>query len=458
MWLTILGLAAPMILSMTGFVFMQFIDSLFLSWYSADAISAVVPAGMASWLLISPFNGTASYTSTIVAHYKGAGRDHRAFTATWQGLFFSVGAAVVVAILGFTAKPIFDWAGHAPAVRVLEVQFFQITCWGSFVAIASGAVSGYFMGKGKTGIVMVATLCGFALNALLDYLLIFGKWGFPEWGIKGAAIATLIAQAFVLVILFVVFLNERQEQSTPLDCLGFDRELFGRLLRFGFPNGLRYGFEMLAWTLFIFFLGRIGAVELAASNIAFRINGFAFFPIIGLGNAIGILVGQAQGSKNPHVASQVTMTGFLLAEIWMIFMAIVFVLFPGQLFSLFEGGTNAVEFSEIIDKGIVIMRFVAVYSLLDACNIIFISSLQSAGDTRWTLVVSIIAHVAFLGALALIDYLQPDLWFEWLAATIFVWTVAIVWFFRFKSGVWKGIQVIEEWIDGADGEYCIQSK
>jgi MATE family multidrug resistance protein len=158
------------------------------------------------------------------------------------------------------------------------------------------------------------------------------------------------------------------------------------------------------------------------------------------------------------MASQVTMTGFLLAEIWMIFMAIVFVLFPGQLFSLFEGGTNAVEFSEIIDKGIVIMRFVAVYSLLDACNIIFISSLQSAGDTRWTLVVSIIAHVAFLGALALINYLQPNLWFEWLAATIFVWAVALVWFFRFKSGVWKGIQVIEEWIDGSDGEYCIQSK
>jgi Na+-driven multidrug efflux pump len=99
-----------------------------------------------------------------------------------------------------------------------------------------------------------------------------------------------------------------------------------------------------------------------------------------------------------------------------------------------------------------------VYSLLDACNIIFISSLQSAGDTRWTLVVSIIAHVAFLGALALINYLQPNLWFEWLAATIFVWAVALVWFFRFKSGVWKGIQVIEEWIDGSDGEYCIQSK
>jgi CubicO group peptidase (beta-lactamase class C family) len=72
------------------------------------------------------------------------------------------------------------------------------------------------------------------------------------------------------------------------------------------------------------------------------------------------------------------------------------------------------------------------------------SSLQSAGDTRWTLAVSVVAHVLFLGTLAVIDRLQPSLLSEWLTATFFVWTSALVWFLRFKSGAWRNIQVIEE--------------
>jgi MATE family multidrug resistance protein len=459
LWLQILTIAAPMIISMTGFVFLQFIDALFLSWYSSAAIAAIVPAGMASWLLISPFNGTASYTSTLVAHYIGAGREHRAFSATWQGLFFSVGASVIVALLGFIAGPLFTWAGHDPAVRVLEIEYFQIICWGGFVSIAAGAISGYFMGKGNTKVVMLANFSGFAVNTVLAYIFIFGKWGFPEMGIRGAAIATVFAQLCVLFVLAFFFLKERFKERSPLACIEFDWELFTRLLRFGFPNGLRYGFEMLAWTVFIFFLGRIGPVEQAASNIAFRLNGFAFFPIIGLGYAIGILVGQSQGSKNQHMSSRVTTTGFLLAEIWMIFMATIFLVFPQQLIALFKGDTHVAEFAAIISQGVIILRFVAIYSLLDACNIIFISSLQAAGDTRWTLVISVIAHVLFLSSLAMIDYFKPALWPEWLAATFFVWSIAIIWFLRFRSGVWKNIQVIEEeWDDEHDKAYCCQSE
>ncbi len=458
LWLQILTIAAPMIISMTGFVFLQFIDALFLSWYSSAAIAAVVPAGMASWLLITPFNGTASYTSTLVAHYIGAEREHRAFSATWHGLYFTAGASVIVALLGFIAGPLFTWAGHDPAVRVLEIEYFQIVCWGAFVSIASGAISGYFMGKGNTKVVMMANFSGFAINTLLDYIFIFGKWGFPEMGIRGAAIATVLAQFCVVFILATVFMRERFEGKSPLKCIEFDWELFKRLLRFSFPNGLRYGFEMLAWTVFIFFLGRIGPVEQAASNIAFRLNGFAFFPIVGLGYAIGIFVGQSQGSKNPEMSSRVTTTGFLLAELWMIFMAIMYLVFPGQLIGLFEGNHHTAEFSEIIRQGVIILRFVAVYSLLDACNIIFISSLQAAGDTRWTLGISVIAHVLFLGSLATIDYFKSGLWLEWLAATFFVWSIAIVWFLRFRSGVWKNIQVIEEeWDDELDKVDCCQS-
>ncbi len=427
---------------MIGLVIMQFIDALFLSWYSPDAIAAVVPAGMASTLIIATFQGTAGFTSTLVAHYIGAKKAHRAYTATWQGIYFSCIAGVIVFGVGFLAKPLFTWAGHAPEVRIFEQTYFAILCWGAITTIIGSALSGFFSGQGKTTLLMIVQVSGLVLNALLDYVLVFGKWGAPVLGVAGAAIGTVIAQGFVALILFILFLLFKRDDSSAWKLRGFEKTLFVRLLNFGLPNGLRFAFEMLAWTLFTFFIGRIGVSELAATNIAFRINEFAFFPIIGLAQAVGVLVGQAQGSGNPQKTVRLTYVGFLMAEIWMISVAALLILFPVQIYDLFRAGQTE-NFNIITSIGVILLRFVAVYSLLDAGNIVFVSVLQSAGDTRWTMFFSIIAHTLFLAALAYADFIKLNIWYQWLIATVFVMIAAVTWFLRFLSGKWKTIKVIE---------------
>ena len=331
-------------------------------------------------------------------------------------------------------------------MKIFEQTYFAITCWGAVAAIAAGAISGYFTGQGKTRVVMIVQLTGFALNAILDYLLIFGRFGFPRWGMGGAAIATVSAQAVVTLILFFLFLSSKPHGS-PWKNRAFEGEMFSRLLKFGIPNGLRFAFEMLAWTVFVCFVGRIGSNELAATNIAFRINGFAFFPIVGLGQALGILVGQAQGNADPQRTIKLTYTGLFIAELWMITLAAIFVFFPSQLFGLFAPDDPLSRFQAVSDIGVVLLRFVAIYSLLDAGNIVFVSSLQSAGDTRWTMILSIIAHSVFLAVLGTADMLKLGLWFEWTVATVFVMTVAFAWWLRFHSGKWKNIRVIEPNMD-----------
>ena len=442
LWHQILKLATPLILSMTGLMLMQFVDALFLSWYSADAIAAVGPASMASYLLISIFQGTAGFTSTLVAHYEGAGRSHRSFAATWQGIYISILAAVVLVFLGFLSEPLFKWVNHAPQIQQYESSYFAIILWGGFASVASAALSGFFSGRGKTATLMAVQLVGFGINAILDYALIFGRWGFPQWGMEGAAIATVAAQVIVLLVLFYLFLGSEVPGAHPWRDRVFEATLFKRLLRFGIPNGLRFGFEMLAWTVFVFFVGRIGNIELAATNIAFRINGIAFFPIVGLGQAVGILVGQAQGRRDPDRAVRLTYTGFFMAELWMILVALSFLLIPSQLYGLFRGD-EIQQYDLIVSTGVTLLRFVAVYSVFDAGNIIFVSSLQCAGDTRWTMMFSILAHSAFLAVLALADTFKLGIWFEWTAATFFVTIAAITWWLRFRSGKWKQIRLIE---------------
>ncbi|MBD3244059.1 MAG: MATE family efflux transporter [Chitinivibrionales bacterium] len=441
----ILRVSAPLILTMSGFMLMQFVDSLFLSWHSATALAAVVPASMASHLAAIAFVGTAQYTAVLVAQYVGAGREHAVATVVWQGVYLALPMGGLVALLAFVAEPLFTWVGHDPDTQLLEVVYFRIMCWGAPAVVVQNAISGFFAGRRETATILVVQLGAFAVNGLLDYMLIFGKLGAPALGIAGAAWATVCAQACATLVFGLLFLLPKyQARYGTWSDRGLHMPMVYRLVRFGFPNGSRYLVEMIAWTAFVFYLGRLGTVELAASNIAWRINGIAFFPIIGLSQAVGILVGSAQGDHRPDLSVLVTRRGLVVGELWMILVATVFVVAPRTLYGFFfsPDAIAAADFGRIQDLGVILLRLVALYSLLDGFNIILLGALQSAGDTRWTFTVSAAMHLAFVGALAWADVTNAGLYPEWIITTVFVMLQAMVWLWRFLSGRWHHIEVV----------------
>jgi MATE family multidrug resistance protein len=138
----------------------------------------------------------------------------------------------------------------------------------------------------------------------------------------------------------------------------------------------------------------------------------------------------------------VTFTGFILAEIWMLSTALIFIIFPGELYSFFSGDGYA-EFEKITQIGKLLLQLVAIYCILDAGNIVFSSALQAAGDTKWIMFFSVVAHVLFLSGLVIADVYKVGIWIEWLIATVFVMAMALVWLVRFLSDKWRSIQVIE---------------
>lgn len=442
----IFRLAGPMVLSSMGLMLMQFVNALFLSWYSQEAVAAVVPASMAAYVAVGLFLGVAGYTSTFVAQYTGAGRPERAGASVWQGVYFSLASGAFVAAFALLAGPLFRWAGHEPGVQELERRYFEISCWSAPLALLGGALSGYFSGRGETRTLMAAQLLAFAVNIFLDYGLIFGHLGMPEWGLIGAAVATAVAQAVLAAALAALFLWPRSQRTPSIwDTRGFDRALFLRLLRFGFPQGARFVVELFAWTMFLFFVGRLGTGELAATGIAWRINGLAFVPVIGLSTAIATLVGQAQGSHRPDLAARSTYRGLLVGEAWMLASAALFFLFPRELIEFFHGTVQAQtdDWERTVEMGIAMLRFVALYCLLDGFNIVLMGALQGAGDTRWTLVVSFVLHAAFLASLLALDTWHASLLAYWGDAAAFVMLQAFVWLARFRSGQWRRMRVIE---------------
>lgn len=440
----ILLLAGPLILSQMGVMLMQIVDGIFLARYSESAIAAIGPAGMSFWLLCGLFIGLAGYTSTFVAQYIGAKRPDRVGAAVWQGIYIALAAGAILALASFASGPIFGLAGHEPEVQKQEVIYFRILCYGGWSMLLSSALSGFFAGRHDNVPLMVAHIFGGATNAFLDWCLIFGNLGFPEMGMAGAAWATVIGHVVQVSLLGLLVFQPRfaKEFNTWRDWR-LDSTLMWRMCRYGFPNGVRFIIEIAAWTVFLLIIGRVNSSGLAASNIAWRINGMAFFPVIGLSIAVSMLVGQAQGAGRPDLSRKVTKRGLVIGEIWMTSMAAVMLLAPNTLLRMFFKTELSPDEMLVYTMCVKLLWFVAAYSVIDNLNIIFMAVLSGAGDTRWMLLMSGGLHMAFLIAMLVMGYFRAGIYTMWFGAATFICLVAIAWVWRFRTGAWESKRVIE---------------
>lgn len=442
----ILRISGPLILSHTSVMLMHLVDGLLLARYSPEAIAAAGPAGMTAWVFIGLATGLCGYSATFVAQYVGAGSPQRVGAAVWQAVYLALLAGAAIAAVSLAAEPLFALMGHAPRIAALETTFFRIFCWGAPFFLLCAALGGFFAGRNDNTPLMVVQFSGMALNALLAWLLIFGRGGLPEMGMAGAATATVAAQGAMSVAFFGLFLRRgvRRDHQTWAG-RRLDLGLLRRLVRFGFPAGLRNVVELLAWTVFLVFVGRVGELGLAASSIVWRLNGLAFFPLIGLSVAVSMLVGQAQGAAQPRLAEQAVWRGLALGQVWMALLSAAFVLFPSNLIAPFldPAHLGGFDHGQMVRTCTVLLRFVAAYCLLDAFNIFFLAALQGAGDTRWTLWASAVVHLLYVAALAAVLALGGGLYALWTAATLFVMSIAGLWVARFQGGAWKSMLVIE---------------
>ena len=442
----LLAIATPLILSTGAWSVQHFVDRMFLSWYSPEAIAAAMPAGMVSFAVMSLFLGTATYVSTFVAQYYGAKRFSRIGPVLWQGVYIAViGGLVQICLIPF-AEAIFSFVGHDPLVQRYEIQYFQILCLGGFPFVASAALSGFFSGRGKPWPVMWVNTCATVVNLVLDYALIFGVWGFPALGIKGAAIATVLSGTFsVCVYLVLISKKIYKERYHTLKGWRPEGELFVRLLRFGFPSGVQFFLEMVGFTVFILLIGRLGTNALAATNIAFNINTLAFMPMIGCGIAVSVLVGQYLGANKPAVAQRSAYSGFHMTFLYMVSIAAAYVVVPNIFVAPFAAKANPEGMAEIYQMAVILLRFVAVYSVFDTMNIIFASAIKGAGDTRFVMLTILIFSVLVLvlPAYIAIVILGYGLNIAWGIGASYVIVLGFVFYLRFRGGKWKGMRVIE---------------
>jgi len=442
----LLALAAPLIVSQSFMTVQVFIDTLLLSHHYPLEMTASFPAVMWFWLLFGFLQVTAGYTSTFVAQYTGARRPHRVGPAVWQGIHFSIVTGLLFLLLvPPLASSMIAIGGHSEALQPLEVKYLRYLAFAAMPMLVMSAVNGFFSGRGLTWTVLGIEAFGTGVNVILALVLIFGRAGFPEMGIEGAGLATVIgswASALLAVCLFL----RRQYRAEFATGSGWrpERELFGRLLRYGGPAGLQVFLDVLVFHLFTQMVGRLGEAAMGATTLTVRLNMVAFLPMMGLGQAVSILVGQRLGGNRPDLAEKSTYTGLKWMTGYMAIIAGIYLTMPRLLVSLFETNRDPENFAAIAAIVPNLLVCVAIYSLADAVNLTFSFALRGAGDTRFvTLLTFCLAWPLMVVPTFLVVQSGASVNWAWAFATIHIVAMAICFYFRFRTGKWKSMRVIE---------------
>lgn len=441
----VLRMAAPLILSTGSWSLQIFVDRVFLSWYGRDVLAASLPAGMLHFTFSSLFIGTVAYVNTFVAQYWGADRPERVGPAVWQGIYIALASGLVILCLMPFSEIFFAWAGHEPRIRALEAEYFRILCFMG-PGITGVAVSSFFSGRGDTRTVMWVNFLATGLNIILDYAWIFGHWGFPEWGIRGAAWATVVSHLLIPVVFFVLMTRPRY-RDTLCTLSGWrpDTALLRRLVRFGLPNGVQFMLEILGFSMFILLVGKLGTTALAATSVTFNLNTLAFLPMMGLGIAVSTLVGQYLGKNREDLAERSTWSAVHLSLTYMLVMAAGYVFVPGLLLRPYMSGADPEAFQPVWQMSVILLRFVAVYCVFDAFYIIFSAAVKGAGDTRFVMLTSVALgwFVMVMPTYLSVVTFGWGLYVAWIFVSLYLVMGGLIFMLRFRGGKWKSMRVIE---------------
>jgi MATE family multidrug resistance protein len=441
----LLALAWPLIVSSSFTTIQITIDRLFLSWYDVDAATAAVATLVVFWLPYVLLFMTAGYVATFAAQYSGAGRPERVGPAVWQGLYFSVAGGLVMLALIPLGALIFGLIGHESHIQNLETQFFTCLCWFALPGLLTATASAFFSGRGESTVVMAINAAGLVVTAALDYCWIFGHFGFPELGIVGAGWATVAgAWASAAVGLGLMVRARYRRENATLAGWRLDPALFRRLLRYGVPSGAQWALDITAFNAFIVLTGWFGAAELGATGLVLTINNLAFIPMLGVGQAVAILVGRHLGEDRPDLAERMTWLGLLVAGGYMGLVAVLYVAAPNVFILPFQGDNDPAKWGAIADRVVVLLWFVAAFSVFDAANIVLSFGLRGAGDTVFVSLVSLFLAwpVMVLPTWAAWRF-DWGLYWAWGFASLYICLQATCYLVRFRGGKWRSMRVIE---------------
>ncbi len=368
-------------------------DTIMLGWLGAAPLAASVLGTQMLMILMLTGAGFAQAVMPMAATAHGQGNRAGVRRATRMGLWVVILFSIAVFPIMWFAEPIFIALGQKPELTTLTDDYMVIVKWALFPNLVVMVLRSFLTVLHRVSVVLVFTLLAAGLNAVLNYVFIFGNWGMPALGIQGAAVATLGSASLSALLLMLYAARYRPVRKYHIFTHFWrpDWPAFFEVIRLGWPIGLAILAEFGLFSFAAIMMGWFGVIQLAAHGIVLQIISVAFMVPLGLSSAGTVLLGLAKGKKDPQTITQDGRGVLLVGTGFALMTATLLVLVPSTLISAFLDFDNP-DSRKILDFAIPLLAVAAAFQLVDTLQALAAGLLRGLSDTRVPMQIAVFAY------------------------------------------------------------------
>lgn len=432
-WKSISYLAIPMMLSQLFHSALSLVDMAWVGRLGSVALASVAMTGVILMVAVTVIGGLCTGTRALVSRYVGSGNEEFASRVALQSLILGAVTAVLLAVLAFPFVPVaFRLMGARPEVVVTGTPYLRILLVGGCTTFILFLGSSILHGSGDAYTPMKLMLCACLLNVVLDPLLIFGI-GFPRMEVRGAALASVIAQGIAACSMLFILLQRHHIIRLNKVRGPLDMSIVIRILKIGIPNSFQMAFRTLMAMVLMAVVAGYGTAAVAAYGVGVRLRMLVLMPGLTLGVVAATLVGQNLGARKLNRARTCALQVALINVAIMVTAGAVYFLFAGPVIKLFNND------SQVISVGVSYLRTTTPFYVFTAFSIVLGRALVGAGDTVPPMLITLVALWGIQIPLALILPRLTGLgiagvWWATVIACIVEGLGVAAWF---QKGLWK---------------------
>ena len=432
-------LAAPVMLGMLGHTFVSFIDNIMVGQLSTAHLAAVSLGNSFLFIGMSLGIGFSTAITPLIAE-ADTSKDYTGGKSVFKhGLVLCTILGILLFMAIILAKPLIHIMEQPKEVVVLALPYLNVVAVSLIPLVVFQGFKQFGDGMSLTKYPMYATILGNIINVVLNYIFIFGKFGFPELGIVGAAYGTLISRIFM--VWYIWYLLKKKDKSrmflTNLKLFVLDNSMLKKITALGLPSAMQMFFEVAIFTSAIWLSGLLGKNDQAANQIALNLGSMTFMVAMGLSVAAMVRVGNQKGLKKYTELRRIALSIFLFGILLAAGFATLFLVFHTQLPKLYldtNDAVNAIDNTAVIAIASKLLLVAAVFQISDSIQVLVLGALRGLQDVKIPMVLVFISYWVvgfpvswFLGKAHM--YGSLGIWFGLLAGLT---TAAILLYIRFN--------------------------
>ena len=440
-----LRLASPVVLTQLAQMSLGLTDTIMVGRLGAIELASVALGNAVFFAAMIFGMGMLTAVSPMVSQAFGSGNNKDIGRALRQGLWLSLLLSLPIFVMMRLAFAPLLWMGQDPETVAAAQSYLDAISWGAFPFLAYIAIRSFAEGVGKPRPAMIVAFAGLAANILANYVLMFGKFGFPRLGIVGTGLASTLV--YWIMFLSMLFVSSRHPHFKSFNALSRiakpDGEYLRKLVHLGWPIGVSYFVEAGLFMLTALLMGLLGNVSLAAHQVAIQCAAYTFMVPLGIGLATSVRVGHAMGRQDNEAARLSGRVGIGMATTFMLVAALVFWIFPESIVGIFLDGSIP-QNREVVALAVQLLYVAAIFQVFDGVQVTAAGALRGLKDTRIPMVIALVSYwILGLGVGIVLGFrFEQGAQGLWIGLVVGLAAAAVLMTYRFFSHVGRAERLL----------------